>query len=440
MSGELDELDVVPHKIDVLQKSVCNFQLKYVDWQVSLTEKHRKLRLLLNDEATTSVSLGEAFFDFARSSSRMIVDMVGLTTTAIDRFYSADSRSSVLPRSCIKMISNGKILDVYRKNKDGEKNFSATENTAFVELKKGNRIFLENDIPSAAASGSYFNKRIDNDRAKDFLKDDDHSHDKWRRCWTDGDDQGISNEAFYKSTLVIPITLNGGVDRFKQETFEKFIRRGNRSETEHEKLLFGFLCLDHTDPFFFTKEDQAVGWIFADLLSISIVSDQVLTSASSTYSNVVTRIKSDPPSDLTLRDVLKNYISNDENSSRDSYMEESKLSNTSDNEKGGPVFNIQEMHGDIHSQGKEYTTQRIVQNGNSELGPELLEALQKALQDDDSKPAIDEFRECVEKDSGNTARLKQLWENVVKAAPGIGKIADAYSKLEKLFSSAPPPT
>jgi hypothetical protein len=198
------------------------------------------------------------------------------------------------PRCGIKIIEgdnegNAKVVSLWGTYGYGERNEKRTsalrENTAgeavFKEPRKG---CLVNDIPSAVRAGDYVNKRIDRWKAVNYAK-------WWRPCcsgwlvkpekaWVDCwipdnniDGEKVEPKTTYKSTLVIPITVNLGKIREVEREIKDSLQRVKAFPMEigHKipsyQLFFGYFNVDtHITNYFDERLDNEIGYYIADLL------------------------------------------------------------------------------------------------------------------------------------------------------------------------------
>ena len=92
----------------------------------------------------------------------------------------------------------------------------------------------------------------------------------WKKCWIDSNNQFCQDNSFYRSTLVVPITLvnNKGISR----EFLRHIELPLPTEQDDKRrAIYGFLCFDSIYPGFFDEADVHVGYFFADIFSFYLV-------------------------------------------------------------------------------------------------------------------------------------------------------------------------
>jgi len=149
--------------------------------------------------------------------------------------------------------------------------------------------YLENNIPEKARKGSYHNPRLNDDSVRKYKKPfhwgKDSIDNEWIIHWKDyhHHDNNTPNwaQSCYKSTMIIPMTLinNDLSDEFKRRFFE--------NNLDGERTIWGFLCFDHPTINYFDRErDSAIGYIWADLLSLYFISAHIHTELSDTVKGI----------------------------------------------------------------------------------------------------------------------------------------------------------
>ncbi len=79
--------------------------------------------------------------------------------------------------------------------------------------------------------------------------------------------------------MIIPMTL------WNSDLSEDFKKRINIKNVD--RVIFGFLCMDHVDTNFFDEEtDVPVGYYFADILSMYLLTRLIYTEISETFRNI----------------------------------------------------------------------------------------------------------------------------------------------------------
>jgi hypothetical protein len=261
--------------------------------KVKETLSYYKLSLHKNDilgARSFQGRLADEVLDLQEFLEDGFFDMFSLTYKYITEFYS--DRSEIPPRACIKVFADEEIVTLFRQpNLNGRKEagYSAYKNTAFQSIEAGKRFYLCNNIPEAVKGHKYENSRIIQEKALNYNPDfltKDFDDMAWRQCWrsvkyvdeVNNDlDVSLKPENCYKSTLVIPMSLNSS------DLDDKFIQHFELSN-KAERLIFGFLCFDHrVTNFFEPNMDENFGYILADTLSLYLILQLTFTRYSSTY-------------------------------------------------------------------------------------------------------------------------------------------------------------
>jgi hypothetical protein len=190
------------------------------------------------------------------------------------------------PRVCLK-LKNGNYLKTILRDRASEfpvDDFPINLNTAFKRIDRGASYYHCSDIPKDAKTGEYINARLIDEKVQEFGSD---SRVKWRDCWTGFKDAGSPDmyppeETCYKSTLVIPLSFsNKGL---KKDFIDFF---SSQKSNGSEKLVFGFLCLDHQCVDFFDLVlDEKFAYIIADILSLYLTAHNTYIDSSHTFKAV----------------------------------------------------------------------------------------------------------------------------------------------------------
>ncbi|WP_089724943.1 hypothetical protein [Candidatus Thiosymbion oneisti] len=261
----------------VVQKAVCFNQGEYLQYAFLTAEKHKKLKDSFRETPEDGTRIGALASELVNYINSKFYEDAYENFKFIHAYF--ENRSCRKLRVCIKgnfnVDNHSKVISVFRdahvsydSDADVEKNYG------FLTIYKNGTYFLENNIPEAAAEDRYFNPRLDNDLVKQFLSGASGAHaKKWEDCWT-GDKEDKSS--FYKSTLIIPMTLwNNDLS----EEFKKLVNLENVDRT-----IFGFLCFDHVEADYFDEEnDVALGYVFADILSMYIFARLIYMESSKTF-------------------------------------------------------------------------------------------------------------------------------------------------------------
>lgn len=269
-----------------IQKSVCFNQGAYIQYTFITAEKHRRLKDTYKSSQRNASEISSLAKDLVDFINEKFYENSFENFKLLHAYFNARSGSS--PRICIKgnFRSNNQdtVVSVFRDQKVSyNSNADIHSNYGFYNIYKTGTYFLENNIPKSAASGHYYNPRLNNSLVKKYITHRKRSEVKsWSDCWVDGH---ISPQSCYKSTLIIPMTLwNNKVS----DEFKALINLENVDRT-----IFGFLCFDHTDENYFDEEhDVAVGYVFADMMSLYVFTRLVYMEISKTFKSVESWLKS----------------------------------------------------------------------------------------------------------------------------------------------------
>lgn len=310
--------------IGFIKESICLNQGVLLDYIFRLSSMHRDMRVDLLEHRLDQVlkkGIGKPISDLVDSSANLMdftVDelrkQVNSNLYLLREYYEKiDGRHPVLPRICYKQPTNFEpgsalsdpecieLADVWRHVSDpkfsGYPIFKASDNSGFSQCIETGMRFLCNDIPDAAQKGIldgygnrgelYRNTRLDPERVKDYVSSDELIDPSWIDCWElPGSIAQYSEEMArmcYKSTLIIPLTLRHNIDQgsgMSSEFRKKYhIPRGGIGT-------WGYVCLDHPTANYFTETDIQLGFIFADIISLYVLSNMNYTVVSDTYQEV----------------------------------------------------------------------------------------------------------------------------------------------------------
>lgn len=309
--------------LEAIKIFACAFQTEFINHQVSLGDLHKRIRGILARNTKAAKTTQKKYDDlriavsaFDERKEKLIIKCKIMLEESTEQYFKEQNKlknRDRLPRVCIKTVNNEKIQDFYRdegvsKNKVDH----ISSNTAFDHIyKKKCNVFMENNLPQLVKDGDYQNPRLDIDGIRNHYdlstaKDckPGTSDQYWRKYW----DKTLSQEDpnpdprdYYKSTLVVPMTLKAAGDRgLFPETQERLLGKDKNPNrpTLNEKLLIGFVCFDHMDVGYFDENDQYVGWIFADAISQAFVADYILSDNSETYRDALEFLNKHKPDTL----------------------------------------------------------------------------------------------------------------------------------------------
>ncbi len=243
----------------------------------SLEQKCNKLRFTLYNELAGK----EGIYD--------------ICSEHIQKYFS--KRSDFNVRICIKaQDKDGFFYDYYRYNApQSPKKCRSDQNTGINEIVKMGRYYLCNNIPNDVKNEEYKNPRLNGKDARQHMLKYGEIRDQktWKNYWYRFNDQGekvFFDESSYMSTLIIPMTLlnNKNLD----ENFRSHFKIPVKSEDENHRAIYALLCLDHVESNFFIEElDATVGYIFADIMSLYLISYLMYVDFSGTFKKAHTIVE-----------------------------------------------------------------------------------------------------------------------------------------------------
>ena len=264
----------------VVQKAVCFNQGAYLQFAFITAEKHKLLKDVYRTAEPNPHDISLAAKELMDYVNKEFYESTRENFKILHAYF--NNRKGKNPRICIKgnfrVDNKDTVVSVFRDNLvDYDSDTEIEKNYGFYSIYKNGTYFLENNIPEAAAIGSYFNPRIDNECAAYYCGEKTGREiSDWKECWVDGSENRAS---FYKSTLIVPMTL------WNNKVSDEFKRLINMENVE--RTIFGFLCFDHEDENYFDEDDDvAVGYIFSDILSLYVFTRIIYVEISKTFNSV----------------------------------------------------------------------------------------------------------------------------------------------------------
>lgn len=298
--------------VRVIKEAVCFNQGELTQYVYFAAELHRKLKEALHQEPTNVNRLGEVRQGLIAFLKRNLERITKKNFQFIK--HSFGDRHAINPRICVKGSSliDGEemVVQLFRDEAVSYlANYPLSSNSGFIYSKENGTYFESRDIAKDVALGKYRNARLDSELAagywtQRFGNDDveavpasDSSEQQaddnvkvfvpdwdWVKCWRTHASSPAAPPAdpdptsCYKSTLIIPMTY-WNVDL--EPAFRTLIKTKDIGRT-----IFGFLCFDHVESYYFTDQDVDIGYIFADLLSLYFVTMAIYTEFSAAFEAV----------------------------------------------------------------------------------------------------------------------------------------------------------
>ena len=296
----------------LVRKAVCLNQGKLIEFDRLSYLKHSNMRNALSDllgrpaqHSTHGRALNQLRSKLVSSLEELDGFLQGTFGGVAQKNFALlmeyfATRSSTPPRVCIKANwqsrehDNQDVIMAVLRDADVSEDRPAliSENTAFKHVIEKGQGCIINDIPSETVKGIYKNPRLDYAAVGELMDSVKQSpngqfeltHSQWLGCWADRD-RAVDPRQFYRSTLVVPMTLrNNSLSEEFRSSFDEILHSRGGSRVAYDRTFVGFLCIDHVDSQFFDlKADMDVAYVFADLLSIYIFKWLGLTSLSHTH-------------------------------------------------------------------------------------------------------------------------------------------------------------
>ena len=221
--------------------------------------------------------------------------------------YFSISRND-LPRMCLKgnfsLSGNSGVVSIFRDSQVEYNSDSRIDtNTGFSEIARTGKYYLNNNLPRSSYLGGYCNPRLNTDKIAAIRSKYGESElgsfeisTKWHEYWCD---QSQPRESFYKSTLIIPLTL------WNNDLTGEFLEKINLENVD--RMIFGYLCFDHPEVDYFDQNDISVGYIFADILSLYVFTRMTYTDASTTFKEIMSWMESDKEK-VDVRSMLESVL------------------------------------------------------------------------------------------------------------------------------------
>jgi hypothetical protein len=246
--------------------------------------KHKALKEALSANAAKS-EVETLFLTLLEFLNRRFYEVVAKNFEFLHAYYG--TKEGAPPRICLKgtfrLDANETVVSIFRDHQvdyEQQSDTAIERNSGFHHIKNTGTYFLENNLPKAAVEGTYVNPRLRIEQIREQAKFGGLGQvtTDWDRYWIGFDDAHQGDASFYKSTLIIPLTLSADVGQdFKQEVPIEDI----------DKSVFGFLCFDHRDVDYFDEgADVSMSEIFAGFLCHYVFTRLIYTDMSETFSNV----------------------------------------------------------------------------------------------------------------------------------------------------------
>lgn len=279
--------------IPIINECVCELQASLAQYIVISSVKHMKIKNAVQNKDDNEIVI--ALKELDKYLWHSLEGALNIAHKYLLKYFS--NRSKYPPRITMKApYKKDLIVDLYRKDKSPYESFMVTENSAFKEIKETGSYYICNNIPQYVIDEKYQNKRIDGR----FVRNNYEPPGKilsmwqavtgqpgadvsWENCWDKDTQTRPHSGSCYKSTMVIPMTL---INATLSRDFINYLfgEREAKDDDKYEKLMFGFLCVDHRHTDYFNRQDDVrIGYIVADILSLFLIVRKIYTQNSRSY-------------------------------------------------------------------------------------------------------------------------------------------------------------
>lgn len=278
-----------------IREVICYNQGAYVQYTFLAGEHHKRLKDALHESPTDIDALRKLCSELEGFLNKQLYG-VSLQNFRFIKAYFRGYPHDREPRLCIKGHYKEGELDyivplVREKRVSYRSKYALESNSGFLYVNTHGRHFKCDDIPESIVADDYRNARINTSLARAYhaepaTSSEDHSFQfdqAWINCWDSP--SPVDPSSCYKSTIIIPMTLwNNKLD----ESFLRKLRDKQTTDIDMKaQTIFGYLCLDHVEAGYFNDDsDIDVGYIFADILSLYLITQAIYTTLSTTYSKV----------------------------------------------------------------------------------------------------------------------------------------------------------
>lgn len=292
--------------LQLVRRLTCYNQGKVADYSFLANESHKELRRCYQHIQESQVPiqdsdyerLEEAYRNASNGLMRKFKAYASINFEYMDEFYKYKNFNSKKPRFCVKSAApNGAAFEILTLAGSVPPTrerpaYLASQSTGFSDVIRTGTYCLCNNIPKKVKGREYKNSRIIERDVFKFYKlpgwfqnlqyrFTDKPDMSWQRCWRREVEtlENVDSSSYYKSTLIVPLSLIAK----EGDLSESFLKNFN---IQKDKILLGFLCIDHENiDFFNDEEDVDFAYIIADQLSLYLVQYWICTNYSSIFQN-----------------------------------------------------------------------------------------------------------------------------------------------------------
>jgi hypothetical protein len=298
-----------------IRDAICFNQGEYIQYTFLAGEAHKVLRIAYETSPHDISIVHDTCMYLENILNRNMERVSQENFKFIKNYFSG--RHPIEPRVCIKVPydqdeTHKLVIQLFRDRKVNYlSEYPLEANSGFWTVKRTGRWFLSNNIPKEVAQNLYLNDRLDYTAVKEYDNQKSHKADsrdedstyggasgfeydqKWIACWKkpvslEGAVLEVDPTSCYKSTLIVPMTLwNNKLDEGFREVINKKLKIKIK-EDEISRIIFGYLCIDHVEEEYFNKKmDIDIGYMFADMLSLYLMTRLIYTDLSETFCRIL---------------------------------------------------------------------------------------------------------------------------------------------------------
>lgn len=292
------------HLTNHLRDCLCDYQIQYTNYAFRCAQEHRDFKQAVRDEDNARAD------ECYQRLNSAVEDGLNLICAGhakmVRKYFEITRRTKTPPKVGIHLMNDrGELVTAAL---ESHTNLSSDhdripDDTILEHMIDTGLPYLDNSLPATAISSpNYHHSSLDLDRVRKFYRQrwtDRNWLSRWRMnllqlrpfdsdwdaCWNDLK----KGESSYKSQLGIPITFRAHAARHRLS--RKMVEV--LCLPEEGRAIIGFLIVDHPSTFYFDEHpgdsydnlDVNVMYLFADTLSMALVTARTYTSGSVTVRN-----------------------------------------------------------------------------------------------------------------------------------------------------------
>lgn len=285
---------------EIFRLNLCSFQLRYTNYQFSASRHHLNFKTAVKDQNSAEQDCLEKLENFMLHG---LSSLYGDIADDIQKYFSHTHKHRVKPRVTLYMVDeDSKLVPIAMLPRDNESDSlkRVEEYSSFIEVKDRGIPYLSNNLPnSIKKKDKYLHPELNVTKIKEnyslSIKDMKlfaRIRNNWpwfRRTWVDKSWNEMAYNPFTpdKSHLVVPVTYRAHADKNKLDSGLVSILQ----LPDNGRSILGFIRIDHPATFYFDNGpvesfeniDVNVMYVYADALSLALVTYMMYTRGSSSY-------------------------------------------------------------------------------------------------------------------------------------------------------------